>query len=74
MDEKPFASSKIHVVRDIEEALALSSLTGSDELDAWMMPHGANTMPKIAGDACDIRIKYRPFNIGIIRAGSRYVG
>ena len=51
MDETPFASSKIHVVRDIEEALALTrSLTGSDELDAWIMPHGANTMPKIAGE------------------------
>ena len=47
MDQKNFGPSKIHVVKTLDEALALSrELNGGKDLRATLMPHGANTLPK----------------------------
>ena len=46
MDQKDFGPSKIHVVKTLDEALALSrELNGGKDLRATLMPHGANTLP-----------------------------
>ncbi len=48
MDEKYFANSHVHVTRSIKEAIALAyQLEGRTDLKAYIMPHGANTLPKI---------------------------
>lgn len=47
MDEAQFGTSGIHVVKTLDEALALSrKLNGGKDLRATLMPHGANTLPK----------------------------
>lgn len=44
-----FGASKIHVVKTLDQALALSrELNGGKDLRATLMPHGANTLPKFA--------------------------
>ncbi len=49
MDAQPFANSRIHVVRSIEEALSLAySLAGTTDQRVCLMPHGANTLPTLA--------------------------
>ena len=49
MDQADFGTSKIHVVKTLDEALALSrELNGGKDLRATLMPHGANTLPKFA--------------------------
>lgn len=48
MDQKEFGASKIHAVKTLDEALALSrQLNGGKDLRATLMPHGANTLPKL---------------------------
>ena len=49
MDQADFGTSKIHVVKTLDQALALSrELNGGKDLRATLMPHGANTLPKFA--------------------------
>ena len=49
MDQADFGTSKIHVVKTLDQALALSrELNGGTDLRATLMPHGANTLPKLA--------------------------
>lgn len=49
MDQADFGTSKIHVVKPLDQALALSrELNGGKDLRATLMPHGANTLPKFA--------------------------
>lgn len=48
MAQEDFGYAKIHVVKTLEEALALSrELNGGRDLPATLMPHGANTLPKL---------------------------
>ena len=48
MDQAAFGTSGIHAVKTLEEALALArELNGGKDLPALLMPHGANTMPKL---------------------------
>ena len=47
MDRAAFGTANIHVVKTLDEALALSrQLNGGKDLRATLMPHGANTLPK----------------------------
>ena len=49
MEQSDFGSAKIHVVKTLDQALALSrELNGGKDLRATLMPHGANTLPKFA--------------------------
>ena len=49
MEQADFGTSKIHVVKTLDQALALSrELNGGKDLRATLMPHGANTLPKFA--------------------------
>ena len=46
MSQEQFGSAKIHVVKTLDEALALSrQLNGGKDLRATLLPHGANTLP-----------------------------
>ena len=46
MAQEAFGTAKIHVVRTLDEALALSrELNGGKDLRATLLPHGANTLP-----------------------------
>ena len=48
MEQKEFGYSKIHVVKTLDEALELSrQLNGGRDLRTTLMPHGANTLPKL---------------------------
>ena len=43
-----FGASKIHAVKTLDEAMALSrELNGGRDLRATLLPHGANTLPKL---------------------------
>ena len=47
MDQAAFGTAKIHAVKTLDEALALSrQLNGGKDLRATLLPHGANTLPK----------------------------
>ena len=47
MQQEAFGTAKIHVVKTLDEALALSrKLNGGKDLRATLLPHGANTLPK----------------------------
>ena len=49
MSQADFGTAKIHVVKTLDEALALSrQLNGGRDLRATLLPHGANTLPKFA--------------------------
>ena len=48
MSQADFGTAKIHVVKTLDEALALSrSLNGGQDLRVTLLPHGANTLPKL---------------------------
>ncbi len=48
LEQKEFGTSNIHAVKTLDEALALSrQLNGGKDLRATLMPHGANTLPKL---------------------------
>ena len=48
LSQDQFGSAKVHVVKTLDEALALSrTLNGGKDLRATLMPHGANTLPKL---------------------------
>lgn len=50
MAQAQFGSAKIHAVKTLDEALELSrKLNGGRDLRATLMPHGANTLPKMKG-------------------------
>ena len=47
MDQAAFGTAKIHAVKTLDEALALSrQLNSGKDLRATLLPHGANTLPK----------------------------
>jgi len=47
MDAADFAKTGIHIVKTLDEALALSKkLNDGKDLRATLLPHGANTLPK----------------------------
>ncbi|CAI3237190.1 nickel-dependent lactate racemase [uncultured Desulfovibrio sp.] len=50
MPEEAFAKTGIHVTRTLDEALALARRlnNGNGRLRATLLPHGANTLPKLA--------------------------
>ena len=49
MEQSDFGSAKIHAVKTLDQALALSrKLNGGKDLRATLMPHGANTLPKFS--------------------------
>ena len=49
MEQSDFGSAKIHAVKTLDQALALSrELNGGKDLRATLMPHGANTLPKFS--------------------------
>lgn len=49
MEQSDFGPSKIHVVKTLDQALALSrELNEGKDLRATLMPHGANTLPKFS--------------------------
>ncbi|WP_455583098.1 lactate racemase domain-containing protein [Dysosmobacter sp.] len=46
--QKAFGTAKIHAVKTLDEALELSRrLNGGRDLRATLLPHGANTLPKL---------------------------
>ena len=46
--QEQFGTAKIHAVKTLDEALSLSrKLNGGKDLRATLMPHGANTLPKL---------------------------
>lgn len=46
--QERFGTAKIHAVKTLDEALALArELNGGKDLRATLMPHGANTLPKL---------------------------
>jgi len=47
MDEKLVANANIRVVKTIEEALEITYKTKGKDLETYLMPHGANTLPRI---------------------------
>ena len=48
MSQEDFGYSKIHVVKTLDEALELSrKLNGGKDLRTTLLPHGANTLPKL---------------------------
>lgn len=46
MDQSDFGTANIHAVRTLDEALDLSRRLNGKDLQATLMPHGANTLPK----------------------------
>ena len=47
MAQEDFGTARIHVVKTLDEALELSRrLNGGRDLQATLLPHGANTLPK----------------------------
>ena len=51
MDAADFAKTKIHITRTLDEALALAKeLNNGSNVRATLLPHGANTLPKLAGN------------------------
>ena len=48
MAQEQFGTANIHVVKTLDEALTLSrQLNGGRDLRATLLPHGANTLPKM---------------------------
>ncbi len=48
MNAADFAKTKIHITTTLDEALALAKkLNGGKDLRATLLPHGANTLPKL---------------------------
>ena len=48
MAQEDFGTARIHVVKTLDEALELSrKLNGGRDLRATLLPHGANTLPKL---------------------------
>lgn len=47
MDGKLVENANIRVVKTIEEALEITYKTKGKDLETYLMPHGANTLPKI---------------------------
>ena len=46
--QEQFGTARIHTVKTLDEALALSrSLNGGQDLRVTLLPHGANTLPKL---------------------------
>ena len=46
--QEAFGTAKIHAVKTLDEALALArQLNGGKDLRATLLPHGANTLPKL---------------------------
>ena len=46
--QEQFGTAKIHAVKTLDEALELSrKLNGGKDLRATLLPHGANTLPKL---------------------------
>lgn len=46
--QEQFGTARIHTVKTLDEALALSrSLNGGEDLRVTLLPHGANTLPKL---------------------------
>ena len=52
MNAADFAKTGIHITRTLDEALALAKqLNGGKDMRATLLPHGANTLPKLKGAA-----------------------
>ena len=48
MNAADFAKTRIHITTTLDEALALAKkLNGGKDLRATLLPHGANTLPKL---------------------------
>ena len=48
MPQEAFGTAKIHVVSTLDEALELArKLNGGRDLRTTLLPHGANTLPKL---------------------------
>ena len=50
MNPADFAKTSIHITKTLDEALALAKkLNNGCDLRATLLPHGANTLPKLVG-------------------------